>query len=202
MGEEGAWGGGVRRGGLGRGWEKRGLGERVGEEGAWGEGGRRGGLGRGWEKRGLGEGWEKRGLGEGVGEEGLGEGVGRGRGGSRRGWEGEGTGQTFTITRPHRDHTPCVWRPCRPSYIKLLLFMSLFVYGCGPSANSFRLIMAADRLVWLARPFHKRPEARKGMDHLQRLESVVLMASTWLLQLVSIYSLFSGNLSFRSHTSP
>ena len=46
--------------------------------------------------------------------------------------------------------------------------MSLSIYGCGPSANSFRIIMAADRLVWLARPSRKHPEARKWRDRLQK----------------------------------
>ena len=72
------------------------------------------------------------------------------------------------ITRPHRDHTPCVWRLCRPSYIKLLLFMSLSVYGCGVSANSFRILMATHHLVWLARPSRKRPEAQRGTDLSQK----------------------------------
>ena len=46
--------------------------------------------------------------------------------------------------------------------------MSLSVYGRGQSANSFRIIMAADRLVWLARPSRKLPEARKWRDRLQK----------------------------------
>ena len=46
--------------------------------------------------------------------------------------------------------------------------MSLSVYEQGQSANSFRIIMAADRLVWLARPSHKLPEARKWRDRLQK----------------------------------
>ena len=46
--------------------------------------------------------------------------------------------------------------------------MSLSVYGREPSANSFCIIMAADRLVWLARPSRKRPEARKGTDRPQK----------------------------------
>ena len=56
---------------------------------------------------------------------------------------GGGTGQSqsriiIDITRPHRDHTLCVRRLCRPSYVKLSLFMSLSGYGCGSFANSFR----------------------------------------------------------------
>ena len=46
--------------------------------------------------------------------------------------------------------------------------MSVSVYGCGPSANSFRMIMAAGRLVWLARPSRKRPEALKGTERPQK----------------------------------
>ena len=46
--------------------------------------------------------------------------------------------------------------------------MSLSVYGRKPSANSFRIIMAADRLVWLARLSRKHPEARKGTDRPQK----------------------------------
>ena len=46
--------------------------------------------------------------------------------------------------------------------------MSLSIYGRGQSANSFRIIMAADRLVWLARPSRKLPEVRKWRDHLQK----------------------------------
>ena len=42
--------------------------------------------------------------------------------------------------------------------------MSLSVYGRGLSANSLNIIMATDRLIWLARPSRKRPEARKGTD--------------------------------------
>ena len=42
--------------------------------------------------------------------------------------------------------------------------MSLSLYGCGPSAK----IKAADRLVWLARPSHKRLEARKGTKRPQK----------------------------------
>ena len=45
--------------------------------------------------------------------------------------------------------------------------MSLSVYGCGPSAN-FPRNYGADRLVWLARQFCKRPEARKGTDRPQK----------------------------------
>ena len=79
------------------------------------------------------------------------------------------TQHNTTQTRPHRVHTPCVWRLCRPpSHIKLLLLMSLSIYGCGPSANSFHIIMAAERLVWLARPSHKCPEAQNGTDCLQK----------------------------------
>ena len=70
--------------------------------------------------------------------------------------------------RPHRDHTPCAWRLCRPSYIKLLLLLSLYVSRHGLFTNSFRIIMAADHLVWLARPSRKHPEARKGPDHPQK----------------------------------
>ena len=75
------------------------------------------------------------------------------------------TAQSACTTRPHRDHTPCVWRLCRPSYILLLL--CLYPYMDGLSANSLRIIMAAGRLVWLARPSRKRPEAWKGRDHPQ-----------------------------------
>ena len=46
--------------------------------------------------------------------------------------------------------------------------MSLSIYGRGQSANSFRIIMAADRLVWLARPSGKLPEASKWRDRLQK----------------------------------
>ena len=45
--------------------------------------------------------------------------------------------------------------------------MPLSVYGRAVSANSLRIIMAAGRLVWLARPSRKRPEVRKGRDRLQ-----------------------------------
>ena len=46
--------------------------------------------------------------------------------------------------------------------------MSLSVYERGQSANSLRIIMAADCLVWLARPSRKLPEARKWRDRRQK----------------------------------
>ena len=46
--------------------------------------------------------------------------------------------------------------------------MSLSIYGRGPSAKSFRIIMAADHLVWLARLSRKRPETRRGTDRPQK----------------------------------
>ena len=58
--------------------------------------------------------------------------------------------------------------------------------------------MAADRLVWLARPTRKRPEVRIGRDPPQRLESAVLIAFARLLQSLIVYrllflqNLFSG----------
>ena len=45
--------------------------------------------------------------------------------------------------------------------------MSVSVYGCG-RPQTFRIIMAADRLVWLARPSRKRTEARKGTERPQK----------------------------------
>ena len=64
--------------------------------------------------------------------------------------------------------------------------MSLSVYGRGLSANSFHIIMVADRLVWLARPSQRRG---RGQTVCKRLESAVVIAFVWLLWSLIVYRL-------------
>ena len=65
----------------------------------------------------------------------------------------------------------------------------------------FRILMAADRLVWLARPFRKRPEARKGTDRPQMTRKC-RFSSFWVVVTVvdRIQDVF-WKLSFRSYMS-
>ena len=80
--------------------------------------------------------------------------------------------------------------------------MSLSVYKRGLSANSSRIIMAADRLVWLARPSCKCPEAQKGTDCLQKSRKCRCNNFEWLLQSSIVHRLvFLRSLSFRSYMS-
>ena len=80
--------------------------------------------------------------------------------------------------------------------------MSLSIYGCGPSANSFRIIMDADRLVWLARPSRKRPEVRKGTDHPQNTRKCHFNSFCVVVTVVDrIQAVFLQNPSFRCYTS-
>ena len=68
--------------------------------------------------------------------------------------------------------------------------MSLSVYGRGPSANSLRIIMAADRLVWFAKRSRTAQRRGRGRTDRKRLESAVLITFVWLLQLSIVYRLF------------
>ena len=68
--------------------------------------------------------------------------------------------------------------------------------------QTLRIIMAADRLVWLARPSRKCPERGRERTVRKRLESAVLIAFAWLLQSSIVYRrFFLRNLSFRSYLS-
>ena len=81
--------------------------------------------------------------------------------------------------------------------------MSVSVYGCGLSANSFRIIMAACRLVWLAidRPVSAQRRGR-GRNVGKRLESTVLIAFAWLLQSSIVYRQFFSKPIFQKLPEP
>ena len=81
--------------------------------------------------------------------------------------------------------------------------MSLSVYARGQSANSFRIIMAADRLVWLARPSRKLPEVRKWRDRLQKTRKRRFNSFCVAVAVVDcIQAVFLRNLSIRALKVP
>ena len=80
--------------------------------------------------------------------------------------------------------------------------MSLSVYGRGLSANSLNIIMATNRLIWLARPSRKRPEAQKETDRPPKTRKCRFNSFCMVVAVVDrIQAVFLRNLSFRSYTS-